>query len=944
MKKLSILSGLFLIPFLLLSQTIIPGGNVSGTWTKANSPYLITGDISVEWNDTLNINPGVEVIFQDYYKLEVHGSLLAIGAENDSILFTEADTTGYYLGNNVGWGGIEFGNWELTFGNGDEIPSELNYCVIEYGGGLKSDSYDFDISNSSIRNGAGIYVASSDVNLDNIKIYNNKTGGLVTEIFYQSIYLTNFEIFNNDGIGILCYEHSKTTYATNGIIKGNKGGGVNVENDADFDLNNCIVEENGNPGIVGGGVHVSGGCSFTDVIVKNNIALNGGGFYCDNSESESVSISNSLIEGNTAIQNGGGICAFYGDYLDVTSTEILNNTANNGGGIYLYMGFYGYIFDEVLIKGNHALNKGGAVFGLDLYSNNVLFTNTTITNNSADISGGGIFNETPYSDEANQSFNSCIIHDNSPEEIVVDSLVDISVTYSNVLGNWSGTGNIDEDPLFIDPDDGNYHLSWINYPDDDYTKSPCINTGDPSLPLDPDGTITDMGAYPFDHSAQQQVSLDIKAYLEGCYFNGQMTPFLNSLGFLPPGQPYNTEPWNHFGSEGVSPIPNSEIIDWIYVEIRKLFDYSSLDKYSIESRQAAFILSDGSIASLDGISPIEFYTSEDDSLHICLFHRNHVPIISANPITLSDNSISYDFTVSEQMAFGEKHSQNELSPGIWGMIAANGNADRQVDNKDKNDVWFIEDGTTGYYSGDFNMDSEVDVDDKIVFWEQNSGKGFDLSDTTISTAVFICGDQLVDDRDGKTYNTALIGDQCWMAESLNIGDMINGSVTPVSGNGIEKYCYENIETNCDTYGALYNWDEMMDYTTNEEAQGICPVGWHIPSNDEWCTMENFVDAGTVPCDETGWRGSDVGYHLKSLSGWNLSGNGNDTHGFAVLPGGYKYWEDEFFNYVTIYAFLWTSTEGIDDKSTYRGLSWEQNTVYRSDGKQTFGFSVRCLKD
>ena len=87
----------------------------------------------------------------------------------------------------------------------------------------------------------------------------------------------------------------------------------------------------------------------------------------------------------------------------------------------------------------------------------------------------------------------------------------INIIYSNIKGSWPGTSNIDSDPLFIDPENENYHLSWINYPNDDYTKSPCIDTGDPALPLDPDGSISDMGAYPFDISTQQQATLDIKA-------------------------------------------------------------------------------------------------------------------------------------------------------------------------------------------------------------------------------------------------------------------------------------------------------------------------------------------------------------------------------------------------------------------------------------------------
>ena len=86
--------------------------------------------------------------------------------------------------------------------------------------------------------------------------------------------------------------------------------------------------------------------------------------------------------------------------------------------------------------------------------------------------------------------------------------------------------------------------------------------------------------------------------------------------------------------------------------------------------------------------------------------------------------------------------------------------------------------------------------------------------------------------EGKTYNTVLIGNQCWLKENLDVGTRINLNQSPTNNGIIEKYCYNDNPTNCDTYGGLYKWDEAMQYTTTEGAIGICPSGWHIPSDDD----------------------------------------------------------------------------------------------------------------
>jgi uncharacterized protein (TIGR02145 family) len=107
---------------------------------------------------------------------------------------------------------------------------------------------------------------------------------------------------------------------------------------------------------------------------------------------------------------------------------------------------------------------------------------------------------------------------------------------------------------------------------------------------------------------------------------------------------------------------------------------------------------------------------------------------------------------------------------------------------------------------------------------------------------------------------------------------------------IEKYCYGGSEANCDLYGALYQWREAMQYSNTEGVRGICPEGFHIPTDLDWNTVEGTADSqfgvGDPTWDGTLWRGSDVGTHLKSATGWDSNGNGTDITGFIALPAGY----------------------------------------------------------
>ncbi len=209
-----------------------------------------------------------------------------------------------------------------------------------------------------------------------------------------------------------------------------------------------------------------------------------------------------------------------------------------------------------------------------------------------------------------------------------------------------------------------------------------------------------------------------------------------------------------------------------------------------------------------------------------------------------------------------------------------------------------------------------------------------------------CGQDFIDSRDGSTYKTVQIGTQCWMVENLNIGTIIFGTSTQTNNGIIERYCYDDLESNCDIYGGLYQWYEMMQYTTSQGTQGICPPDWHLPTDEEWKQLEGEVDSWygypDPEWDGTGWRGFDAGLNLISASGW-YSGIGTDPYGFTALPGGLRHTNGSFGN-LTLFAYFWSSSEDSGLSAWKRALYYSSNGVFRNDDSKSYGFSVRCLQD
>ncbi len=241
----------------------------------------------------------------------------------------------------------------------------------------------------------------------------------------------------------------------------------------------------------------------------------------------------------------------------------------------------------------------------------------------------------------------------------------------------------------------------------------------------------------------------------------------------------------------------------------------------------------------------------------------------------------------------------------------------------------------------------------------NPAHGLVIYNNTVNAVYFFDGDgwNMIGNKDGQScgdltylgqaYETVIIGDQCWMAENLNVGERIEGSTEQTDNGEFEKYCYNDIEDSCDIYGGLYQWDEVMRYTTNSGSQGMCPSGWHIPTDEEWKILEGSVDSlyavGDPEWDGSVWRGYDAGKQLKSNYGWYSGGNGVDGYGFTGLPAGYRN-TNGWFVMMPQYAYFWTSDEFDDTYKYYRSLYYAKDDIGRSTHSKIRGFAVRCIKD
>jgi uncharacterized protein (TIGR02145 family) len=215
----------------------------------------------------------------------------------------------------------------------------------------------------------------------------------------------------------------------------------------------------------------------------------------------------------------------------------------------------------------------------------------------------------------------------------------------------------------------------------------------------------------------------------------------------------------------------------------------------------------------------------------------------------------------------------------------------------------------------------------------------------------------VTDIDGNVYQTVAIGKQVWMAENLKVtkyrnGDLIGTTVPEtldITGQNEPKYQWAStgVEDSVAIYGRLYTWYAVTDY------RNVCPNGWHVPSDVEWTTTEDYLIAHGYNYDGT-TTGNSIAKSMADKTNWILSTNagavGNRDYptyrnksGFTALPGGFRSSEGAFLN-TGISDDWWCSTDSNSSNAWFRNLYNSYSDVYRDNYAKSSGFSVRCVRD
>lgn len=189
-----------------------------------------------------------------------------------------------------------------------------------------------------------------------------------------------------------------------------------------------------------------------------------------------------------------------------------------------------------------------------------------------------------------------------------------------------------------------------------------------------------------------------------------------------------------------------------------------------------------------------------------------------------------------------------------------------------------------------------------------------------------------------------------MLENLKVTRYADGTPIPHITDGFEwvaagasdtgnAYCwYDNDSVRyARKYGALYNYVAATNGNfSGNNVQGACPNGWHLPNNDEWTALINYISSN-------GYFGVE-GTALKASTDWNNNGNGNDVYGFAAVPGGYHDFAYIYCNGMGVISKLWSSTRNDEDDPYCLSITYNSPSVSINTEFNGSGFSIRCIKN
>jgi uncharacterized protein (TIGR02145 family) len=273
--------------------------------------------------------------------------------------------------------------------------------------------------------------------------------------------------------------------------------------------------------------------------------------------------------------------------------------------------------------------------------------------------------------------------------------------------------------------------------------------------------------------------------------------------------------------------------------------------------------------------------------------------------------------------------------------------------------WFILEGRDAQLTGKNQSNATIfqGTDNQYTLVWQISGPCGTSSDTILITFLpspsWSCGDSIT--FGGKGYSTIQISNQCWFQQNINVGNLVSSTVEQLNNQEFEKYCFGDDEANCNQLGGLYQWGEAIQYqngstntnsfnSTNGNVRGICPIGWHIPNGNDWCTLNVFLD-NQGRCGTNDIQQSKIsGGKLKSTNLWNVPNTGaSNAVYFAGLPAGLRLDNGQITDF-GVGGYFWSLEEQSNVSSGFRKLSSSNSFLERGVFPKANGISVRCLKD
>ena len=471
------------------------------------------------------------------------------------------------------------------------------------------------------------------------------------------------------------------TYYSGSLDLNISGGGCFAEGGI---ISNCLIV--GNEAVSdGGGAYSKMGHDgiFYNCTLQNNSAQNGGGAI-------NGTFTHCVISDNMAILKGGGVVDG-----SLSNCVLFNNTGTVGGGMYKGNAFNcGYM-------NNYARDGGGV--------DNGTLVNCTLVANTAEEIGGGV---------KNSSLENCILWNNINLTGATSNYYVSAISFSCTTPlPMSGIGNINENPLFMDLVNSNFHLQ---------IQSPCIDIGQndtwmqDAVDLDGHPRVingrVDMGAYEF------CFDVGVRALLQGPYSTNLHAMSATLSNAIPLSSLYADDP------RTVTAVPDNAV-DWVLLQTRP--SPSNAPTFS----RSVFITDQGDIVSATGDTNLLIEVTPGSTNYLVVAHRNHLMSMSAQPVVFTNQTFAYDFSSSADTHLGTTNSVVEVEAGRWALFAGDADGDGWCSPIDQS-ICTTQVGTVGYSCADYTLDGSVDANDlALILVNSDQSCAFDNAEVAFSPAL-----------------------------------------------------------------------------------------------------------------------------------------------------------------------------------------------------------------